>query len=153
MSTNTCGIRHKSSSTTGRCMFFRGKPNFLSVGQTPWYRTTRCFCYTVDWHQIHLTFVGSSPSADNLVRTLAFSLSSCVWPLIAFERAHSKKGGSFPEFPSCTSPEFLAHFLGHYFEMHVVSQFLVHFVHLSGRAQLAHSAFSCCGAFSGSPRR
>ena len=58
---------------------------------------------------------------------------------------HGKKGGSSPEFPSCTSLEFLAHFLGHHLEMHVVSQFLVHFVHLSGRAQLAHSAFSCCG--------
>ena len=26
---------------------------------------------------------------------------------------HSKKGGSFPEFPSCAPPKFLAHFLGH----------------------------------------
>ena len=60
-------------------------------------------------------------------------------------RQRFKKGGSFPEFPSCTPPEFLAHFLGHYLEMHLVSQFLVHFVHLSGRAQLAHSAFSCYG--------
>ena len=59
MSTNTCGIRHKSSSTTVAYSFAERRISTNSVVQA-----TRCFCYTADWHRIHLTFVGSSPSAD-----------------------------------------------------------------------------------------
>ena len=74
-----------------RWMFFHGMPNFLSsMGRTPWYRTTRCFCFMVQWHRIDLTFVGSSPSADTCGAT-----DTCVCGVllvflrlaIAFERA------------------------------------------------------------------
>ena len=76
-----------------RWMFFHGMPNFLSsMGRTPWYRTTRCFCFMVQWHRIDLTFVGSSPSADTCGATWMFSLSSCVWPLLS-------SGHFFPGLP------------------------------------------------------
>ena len=105
MSTNTCGIRHKSSSTTIECSFAECQISSVSVGRTPWYRTTHCFCFTVHWHQIDLTFAGSLPSAGTCRATWTFSLSSCVWPLL-FEVA------PFPGLPIYSSLDHLLTFHG-----------------------------------------
>ena len=66
---------------------FSRNAEFVSlVGRTPWYRTMCCFCFTVHWHRIDFTFVGSSPSADTCGATWTSSLSSCVWPLLSSGR-------------------------------------------------------------------
>ena len=69
-------------------MFFHGIPNFLSVGQTLWcltYRTTSCFCFTVYWHRMNLTLVGSSPWTGRCtVGTRKFSSSlAYTWPSLS----------------------------------------------------------------------
>ena len=68
---------------------------------------------------------------------------SCITNLnlLSMQHAAQQERGQFPRVSKLYTT---AHFLGHYLEMHIVSQFLVHFVHLSRRAQLAHSAFCCC---------
>ena len=73
--------------------------------QFQWYRTMHCFCFTVHWHQIDLTFVGSLPSAGTCRATWTFSLSSCVWPLL-FELA------PFPGLPIYRSLDRLLTFHG-----------------------------------------
>ena len=39
-------------------------------------------CFTVHWHRIDLTFVGSSPPAGTCGATWMFLLPSCIWPLL-----------------------------------------------------------------------
>ena len=80
-----------------RWMFFRGMPNFLSsVGRTPWYRTTRCFCFTVHWYRIDLTFVGSSPSAGTCGVTWRERYSLCF---LAYGHWHCFRAGAFSGLP------------------------------------------------------
>ena len=68
-----------------RWMSFHGM--LSSVGQTPCYRTTRCFCFMVHWHRIDLTFVGSSPSGGTCGATWTFSLFVFLRLAIAFKWA------------------------------------------------------------------
>ena len=69
-----------------RWMFFHRMPSFLSVGRTLWYRTTRCFCFTVHWHRIDLTFVCSSPYAGTCGAINLNILLVFLHLAIAFER-------------------------------------------------------------------
>ena len=60
---------------------------------------------------------------------------------ILSENTTQQERGQFPRVSKLCTPIISCALSWTPLEMHVVSQFLVHFVHFSGRAKLAHSAF------------
>ena len=69
MSTKTCQIHHKSSSTTVQCSFVQNKT---------------LFCFMVYWHQIDLTFMGLLTISSYMYWCdLDYLPSACDWPLLS----------------------------------------------------------------------
>ena len=93
---DTCEVAEWSCSVRSNChkifnhhwTFFHEIPKFLLVGWTLWclvYRTTSCFCFTVYWHRMDLTLVGSSPSTGGCTGATKkfYSSSVCAWPSLS----------------------------------------------------------------------
>ena len=102
MSTNTCGIRHKSSSTTIECSFAECQISSVSV------HGTNSVVQNDALLLLHSALASNRLDICRLLtisRYMTFSLSSCVWPLL-FELA------PFPGLPIYRSLDRLLTFHG-----------------------------------------